>query len=156
MGDVLQQLPQLEAMCERLYNAQVQSAQGLHGRAHQARHSARVSQCRRDRSGALQSARTSAADTAQRSTPCVLLPCSQDPQERAQVEGMLAVFGSSTEYVGTLKVRAPPTATKPAHARKVADTRAPCLLRALPAISARAQPVVLRHSPQTGALGCAA
>ncbi len=79
---VAQQLPQLEAMCERLYNAQV-GAQVLPRSVH------------------------SAIEWPTLAPTCFAGGSSvaQTPQERAQAEQVLRVFGQTTEYLPHCKVR---------------------------------------------------
>ncbi len=76
---MLQQLPQVEAMCERLYNAQVSL-----------RYPGSVDRIRRRQDG-----------HTPRHTPVAL----QSPQERSQAEQVLRPFGQSTEYLPHCKVR---------------------------------------------------
>ena len=113
----MQQLPQLEAMCERLYNSQVEGTATQNPRL-----------CPRGlRVPRLPWAAWAGCSTG-RGIPsrtlavcrCYLLPLPrlvcvlptgaplvvQNPQERAQAEGVLRVFGTSTEYVSHCKVRA--------------------------------------------------
>ena len=124
-GDILAQLPQLEAMCERLYNSQVRCpwlpspadpslarvscdrSQVIcgPGLGWATRHGGPAAGGRRLlASKAGKTAPWTGGSTAhcQRAAVCLLV---QVPQERAQAEQMLRVFGTSTEYVVHCKVR---------------------------------------------------
>ena len=85
-AELLQQLPQLEDVCQRLYTAQVceQASSAWHAAAH--------------------------SRAAQSGWP-ELAPFTQAPQERAAAEQMLRVFGQSTDYIAHCKACSPPGLT---------------------------------------------
>lgn len=82
--EILQQMPQLEALCERLYTAQVRSVRGS------------TSQSTKIACGRRHCLHMSPRHAWNHLT--------QNQQERSHVEQTLAVFGQSTDYIVQLKV----------------------------------------------------
>lgn len=78
--DILGQLPQLEALCERLFNSQARLPPDA---------------------GAAPYPHSGVTAVHKR----LSIACMQDPLERGQAEQMLRVFGQSTDYVSHCKVR---------------------------------------------------
>ena len=104
-GDIIAQLPQLEALCERLYTSQARAIV--------------ASSCHAPSKALMHRTALPSGPSASYSAPLVLhTPCSttrltrhrppvQDPAERSQAEQYLRVFSLSTEYVSHCKVRQP-------------------------------------------------
>ena len=123
MADLLQQLPQLELMCQRLYTAQVSAGLGpLLGKP----------AC----------AHTALSDA-----------LAQAPQERAAAEQLLRVFGQSTDYIAHCKVHTNPLLHEQLQALLSLNSRPCCrpswTTRSRPMPSCWQPPACSRSSPSS-------